>query len=396
MTIPSVSPILGSQEDSERFVDTDVSLNQSSSIDLCKGNTSMFTDDEGEITDDNSSEEDISLHDLTKSILEELNAVQEDMTRQSDSVVMNEISDDESVGLEDDIFEMVTEEDAEHETDDMNLQQQSHSTTECTDTFGPHCRFTRGDEVYSMKKEYKMVKEKKFVCSLDLLLQIFQSRCQTPGCTAESQIQYHFIGVTVVINSVCSEGHKYRFGSSPQVNDIYANNLQAAFIAISGNQFSKIERMAKFFNLEFLSSSTYYRFQRLYLIPEINEWWSGMRKGILVEFADKEIVVGGDGQCDSPGFNAKNLCYFFMEESTNHILDVEVLDKRHVGLVSTNMEKEAVQRCLDRLTKEVKVGELATDASTTVKALLETRYDNIVHSLDVWHKAKSIKKCLTK
>ncbi|CAB4029749.1 Hypothetical predicted protein, partial [Paramuricea clavata] len=130
MTIPSVSPILGSQEDSERFVDTDVSLNQSSSIDLCKGNTSMFTDDEGEITDDNSSEEDIS--------------------------VMNEISDDESVGLEDDIFEMVTEEDAEHETDDMNLQQQSHSTTECTDTFGPHCRFTRGDEVYSMKKEYKM------------------------------------------------------------------------------------------------------------------------------------------------------------------------------------------------------------------------------------------------
>ena len=141
---------------------------------------------------------------------------------------MNEVSDDESVGLEDDIFEMVTEEDAEHETDGVNLQQQSHSTTECTDTFGPHRRFTRGDEVYSMKKEYKMVKEKKIVCSLDLLLQIFQSRCQTPGCTAESQIQYHFIGVTVVINSVCSEGHKYRFCSSPQVNDIYANNLQAA------------------------------------------------------------------------------------------------------------------------------------------------------------------------
>ena len=107
---------------------------------------------------------------------------------------MNEVSDDESVGLENDIFEMVTEEDAEHETDGVNLQQQSHSTTECTDTFGPHWRFTRGDEVYSMKKEYKMVKEKKFVCSLDLLLQIFQSRCQTPGCTAESQIQYHFIG----------------------------------------------------------------------------------------------------------------------------------------------------------------------------------------------------------
>ena len=34
-------------------------IKYSSSIDLGKGNTSMFTDDEGEITDDNSSEEDI-------------------------------------------------------------------------------------------------------------------------------------------------------------------------------------------------------------------------------------------------------------------------------------------------------------------------------------------------
>ncbi len=141
---------------------------------------------------------------------------------------MNEVSDDESVGLEDDIFEMVSEEDAEHETDGVNLQQQSHSTTECTDTFGPHRRFTRGDEVYSMKKEYKMVKEKKIVCSLDLLLQIFQSRCQTPGRTAESQIQYHFIGVTMVINSVCSERHKYRFCSSPQVNDTYASQQSSS------------------------------------------------------------------------------------------------------------------------------------------------------------------------
>ena len=53
----------------------------------------------------------------------------------------------------------------------------------------------------------------------------------------------------------------------------------------------------------------------------------------------KDLVVGGDGQCDSPGFNAKNLCYFIMEVESNYILDIEVLDKRHVGLVSTNMER---------------------------------------------------------
>ena len=100
--------------------------------------------------------------------------------------------------------------------------------------------------------------------------------------------------------------------------------------------------MAKFFKLELLSKSTYYRFQRLYLVPEINEWWSWMRNEIIGEFTGKD-VIGGDGQCDSPGFNAKNLCYFMMEVESNYILDIEVLDKRHVGLVSTSMEKDAVR-----------------------------------------------------
>ena len=95
-----------------------------------------------------------------------------------------------------------------------------------------------------------------------------------------------------------------------------------------------------------------------------------MRKEIIREFLGQDVVVGGDGQCDSPGFNAKNLCYFMVEINSNYILDIEVLDKRHVGLISTNMEKEAVKRSLDRLEKDVKVVELVTDASTSIKSLL--------------------------
>jgi hypothetical protein len=59
-----------------------------------------------------------------------------------------------------------------------------------------------------------------------------------------------------------------------------------------------------------------------------------------------------------------------MEVDSNYILDIEVLDKRHVGLVSPNMEKEAVKRSLERLTEEIKVVEFVTDASTSVKALV--------------------------
>ena len=80
----------------------------------------------------------------------------------------------------------------------------------------------------------------------------------------------------------------------------------------------------------------------------------------MKEFDGKDVVVGADGQCDSAGFNAKNLCYFMMEVDSNYILDIEVLDKRHVGLVSPNMEKEAVKRSLERLTEEIKVVEFVT------------------------------------
>ena len=59
-----------------------------------------------------------------------------------------------------------------------------------------------------------------------------------------------------------------------------------------------------------------------------------------------------------------------MQVESNYILDIKVLDKRYVALVSTNMEKKAVRRSLVRLAKGVKVVELVTDASTSIKALL--------------------------
>ena len=108
----------------------------------------------------------------------------------------------------------------------------------------------------------------------------------------------------------------------------------------------------------------------LFLIPEINEWWAWRRQELLKEFVGQDDVIGGDGQCDSPGFNAKNLCHFMVEANSNYIIDIEILDKRHVGLASTNMEREAVKRGLERLTQGIKVVEFVTDASTSVKALL--------------------------
>ena len=94
-----------------------------------------------------------------------------------------------------------------------------------------------------------------------------------------------------------------------------------------------------------------------------------MQGELLKEFSNQKVVVGGDGQCDSPGFTAKNLCYFLMELTSGYILEIEVRDKRHVGLASTNMEV-ALKNALNRLKRVLDVVEVATDASSSIKNLI--------------------------
>lgn len=129
----------------------------------------------------------------------------------------------------------------------------------------------------------------------------FVKTCHHPGCCQPLMPKHHLIGPTVVINWTCTHGHKGKFSSSKDINDMYANNLQvAASILLSGNNFTKIERMCSFLGPSFISDSTFYRMQQLYLVPCINEWWNWQRDQLIEEFKSVEVVVCGDGQCDSP------------------------------------------------------------------------------------------------
>ena len=240
-----------------------------------------------------------------------------------------------------------------------------------TAEFGPHLKLSRGEEMYKFQKEVAMVKEEKFLCSLDLFLDLFVGCCRIQGCSNVPEVKHYFVGTVVVITTKCQAGHIFKFASSREVNGLYANNLQsAAAILLSGNNFSKVNRMAEFLGLSFLSEATFYRIQRLYLFPAVEEWWNWMRDELVKEFVDQKVVVGGDGQCDSPGFTAKNLCYFLMELTSGYILEVEVRDKRHVGLASINMEKVALRNALTRLQQALDVVEVATDASASIKKML--------------------------
>ena len=260
--------------------------------------------------------------------------------------------------------------------DDQENQADATTTTassveEDRPVFGPHRKLSRGEDLFEFRKEVEMVKEKKFECSLELFLNLFVECCRTPGCDKVPKVKHHFVGTTLVVTAKCHAGHIFKFASSREVNGLYVNNLQsAAATLLSGNNFGKVNRLADFLGLSFLSESTFYQMQRLYLFPAVEEWWSWIRGELLKEFSDEKVVVGGDGQCDSPGFTAKNLCYFLMELTSGYILEIEVRDKRHVGLASTNMEKVALQNALTRLKRVLDVVEVATDASSSIKKLI--------------------------
>ncbi|XP_068700031.1 uncharacterized protein [Montipora foliosa] len=262
---------------------------------------------------------------------------------------------------------------------------------------GPHQMFTRRHEEALYQVELGLIKGTKVLCSLDLLVQQLGGNCRHTGCIFETVVDYTLCGTSAMIRWKCPAGHIGRFCTSGEVNNVLSNNLQAAAaVLLSGNNFAKVERFAKFLGLSFISSSTFFRVQKLYCIPAIDEWWQWMRGELLVEFQNKELVVSGDGQCDSPGFSAKNLCYYLMEIVTEYILEVEVLDKRHVGMKSSTMETKALKNALERLKGVANVVEVCTDASSSIKKLLAENFKDIFHSLDIWHKAKSIRKCIQK
>ena len=232
-------------------------------------------------------------------------------------------------------------------------------------------KFNRLEDQACLSKEITLVVGTKVVCSLDLLIQLFAEKCRQPGCQLATTVSHTLCGTSVLIKWKCSAGHVGKFWSSHKVNGVLANNLQACgAVLLSGNNFAQVERFAKFLGLSFVSRSTFCRAQRVYCIPAINEWWTWQQGIINHELQGQSLVVMGDGQGDSPGFTAKNLCYFLMEMTTGYINDLEVLDKREVELKSVNMEKRALQNILERITDVLTVGEVVTDASASIKKMM--------------------------
>ena len=155
-------------------------------------------------------------------------------------------------------------------------------------------------------------------------------------------------------------------------------------------------------NLSSIGRSTFHRIQNLFVSPEIRDFWGTMHAGILQILSIYEDVrLSGDGRSDSPGHCARYCTYVMMDQILKLVIDLTVLDCRETEGISTRMEKEGLVRLLVKLSHEISIGEITTDASSSViKAVRELKsvhpqLTRLVHSLDTWHKAKSLRKALT-
>ena len=80
-----------------------------------------------------------------------------------------------------------------------------------------------------------------------------------------------------------------------------------------------------------------------------------------------------------------------MEQFVNVIVDIEVVDKRETGVVSTNMEVYGLKKLLERVVGDIVVSEIVTDASTAVAELVR-RMKGIIIVMDKTIKIRCGKK----
>lgn len=237
--------------------------------------------------------------------------------------------------------------------------------------------------------------ERKFIVfesCLNFLLQI----CPECGHPVE-ELTKTVKGSLLIVNRTCTEGHCSLWTSQPLLNGMAAGNLLlSAAILFSGCTYRKISHLASIINLQVMAERTFHSIQRKYLFPVVHRAWSAHQQGIFSRNNNTELVLCGDGRCDSPGYSAKYCTYTMMSEDSGEIVNFKIVQVTETNS-SVAMEKEACKRCIDELIAEpLSIKVISTDRHTGINAMCRKDYPHIDHQFDIWHVIKSISKKVTK
>ncbi|CAC5398257.1 unnamed protein product [Mytilus coruscus] len=205
-------------------------------------------------------------------------------------------------------------------------------------------------------------------------------------------------GTMISTSSVCAFGHVYKWKSQNCHERIpWGNLLLASAIMFSGNNTAKIVRLFDQMKLKGISERSVRRLQTAYTSCAVIYEFDSQQADLLTSLQgpDKQVVLGGDGRCDSPGYSAKYGSYTLMDLNTNKILDIQLVQSNKVK-GSTHMELEGLKRGLSLLmdTNNIEVSTLVTDRHVMIKKFMKDNHPEINHYFDVWHIAKGISKKL--
>lgn len=225
---------------------------------------------------------------------------------------------------------------------------------------------------------YKLSQQQRVLVSAKKLKELKGSKCyhtldNGSICLGILSFTIDLKGTVAQLRWSCPNKHNGMWVSSEVIGkshhqDIYLNDLLiGACVLLSGNNYSKFQLLCKFLSLAVPDRSVFCRNQRLFYLPVILTMWHDMKSKLLETLNPyKEIIIGGDGRNDSPGFSARFCVYVAMDLFTKLVIDMEILDKRETGGASTNMEREGLTRILLRLMEQIDIGEIATDASSSI------------------------------
>lgn len=186
-----------------------------------------------------------------------------------------------------------------------------------------------------LSEELVKVKEVKCVAALSQLMSLLGTKCRDAKCNESFRdISHSVIQYCIKLECICKKGHRWIWYSSP----FYAAGLAVNYIVdtallLSGGQITQFKRFCTFSGIGKCSSTSFYRNQRLYVSPTVDQEFQDMRSKVV--FAAKQegsdIVLCGDARMDSPGFSATKGAYTLMDYNSKKIFTMEFGDKREVN-----------------------------------------------------------------